>query len=235
MRIVFCLVTVRSCPKSSYCKVPNCHTKHSTFLYAKVPDRNIGSPPSNENSKGDGRPAEVNNGNANNGHVNSDSCCILTGAGPSTIGLPIVPVRVEASGTEASVLTYAFLDGGSNTTFCSHQLMEKLAVNDEKTSLSLTTLEKQNSMTECRVSKLEVFDLDEHNFVEFPTVFSTPKLPVSEESIPRQEGVNMYPHLKGIQLPKIDACIGLLIGNDVPKALEPKEMRGCKDQGPYAV
>ena len=62
--------------------------------------------------------------------------------------------------------------------------MEKLAVNGEKTSLLLTTLEKQNSVTECQVFKLEVFDLEEHNFVELPTVFSTPKLPISEESIP---------------------------------------------------
>ena len=27
----------------------------------------------------------------------------------------------------------------------------------------------------------------------------------------------------------------MLIRNDVAKALEPKEMRECKDQGPYAV
>ena len=45
----------------------------------------------------------------------------------------------------------------------------------------------------------------------------------------------MYPHLKGILLPKIDACIGLLIGNDIPKALEPKEIKECKVEGPYAV
>ena len=45
----------------------------------------------------------------------------------------------------------------------------------------------------------------------------------------------MYPNLKGILLPKIDACIGLLIGNDVPKALEPKEIRECTEQGPFAI
>ena len=73
------------------------------FLYPKVPNRYIGNPPSNENSKGDRRPAEVNNGNANNGYVNSDSCCDLTGAGLSTIVLPIAPVRVKASGSDASV------------------------------------------------------------------------------------------------------------------------------------
>ena len=108
-------------------------------------------------------------------------------------------------------------------------------VKKKKTTLSLTTLGKQHSATECRVFKLEVFDLDEHNFVELPTVFSTPKLPVGKYSIPQQEDVSKYPHLRGIQLPKIDACIGLLIRNDVPKALQPKEIRECKDQGPYAV
>lgn len=97
--------------------------------------------------------------------------------------------------------------------------MEMVAVEGEKTTLTLTTLGKQNSVTECRVFELEVFDLDEHNFVELPAVFSTPQLPVSEDSIPQQEDASRYPHLKGIQLPKIDACIGLLIGNDVPKAL----------------
>ena len=48
-------------------------------------------------------------------------------------------------------------------------------------------------------------------------------------------GCENVPHLKGILLPKIDACIGLLIGNDIPKALEPKEIKECKVEGPYAV
>ena len=79
-------------------------------------------------------------------------------------------------------------------------------------------------MTECRVFKLEVFDLNTQNFVELPTVFSTPQLPVSKNSIPQQEDVSKYPYLKGIQLPKIDTNIGQLIGNDVPKAPQPKQV-----------
>ena len=176
-----------------------------------------------------------NNNNAENGYVNGDSQCASTGAGVPTIGLPIVPVKVRTRSADPPILTYAFLDSGSNTTFCSHQLMERLAVAGEQTTLSLTTLGKQNSMTECRVFKLEVFDLDEQNFVELPTVFSTPQLPVSKDSIPRQEDVSKYPYLKGIQLPKIDAPIGLLIGNDVPKALEPKQVIASNNKGPYAV
>ena len=113
--------------------------------------------------------------------------------------------------------------------------MESLAVDGELTCLSLTTLGKQNSPTECTVFKLEVFDLEEQNFVELPTVVLTPQLPVSTDSIPQQEDVSRYPYLQGIKLPKIDASVGLLIGNDAPKALEPKQVIGCKDKGPYAV
>ena len=80
-----------------------------------------------------------------------------------------------------------------------------------------------------------MFYLNEQNFVEPPTVFSTPQLPVSKNSIPQQEDVGNYPYLKGIQLPKIDAPIGLLIGNDILKALEPNQVTASNDKGPYAV
>ncbi|XP_068704513.1 uncharacterized protein [Montipora foliosa] len=210
---------VHSCPKNSYCKIPTCHTKHSTFLLPKSPDRNFGHLPSNEGpiTEGDRRVT----GNNNNSAVNGDSQCASSGAGVPMIGLPIVPFKVRARSADPPVLTYALLDSGSNTTFCSRQLMEMLTVDGEQTTLSLTTLGKHNSVTECKV---EVFDLNERNCVELPTVFSTPQLPVSKNSIQQQEDLNKYPYLKGIQLPKIDAPIGLLIGNDVPKALEPKQV-----------
>lgn len=66
--------------------------------------------------------------------------------------------------------------------------MEMLTVDGEQTTLSLTTLRKHNSVTECRVFKLEVFNLNEQNFIELLTVFSTQQ----------QEDVSKYPHLKGI-------------------------------------
>ena len=71
--------------------------------------------------------------------------------------------------------------------------------------------------TECRVVSLEVFDLDENNFVELPRVFSR------------------WSHLKDVKIDKIDAPIGNLIGNDAPRALEPKEVKECQERGPYAV
>lgn len=78
-------------------------------------------------------------------------------------------------------------------------------------------------------------DLNDDNFIELPTVFSTPNLPVSKDSIPRQEDVSNYPHVRDNHIPDTESDIGLLIGNDVPEALEPKEIRDSKGGGPYAV
>ena len=45
------------------------------------------------------------------------------------VGFPVVPVKVKASGGERDpVLTYAFLDGGSNSTFCTVELLTQLGL-----------------------------------------------------------------------------------------------------------
>jgi hypothetical protein len=113
-------------------------------------------------------------------------------------------------------------------------LLKQLGAKGEKTTLSLTTIQHENSPTECRVVNLEVFDLEENNIVDLPYVFSTSKLPV-ESSIPKQADVDRWSHLKDTQITRINASIGLLIGNDAPRALEPREIKECEGSGPYAV
>jgi len=66
-------------------------------------------------------------------------------------------------------------------------------------------------------------------------VFSTPALPISSENIPSQDDVDRWPHLKGIRIAEIGAHVGLLIGHDIPKALELKEVKESQDGGPYAT
>ena len=77
--------------------------------------------------------------------------------------------------------------------------------------------------------------MDEESLVELPNVFTTDKIPVSESSIPGQEDIEKWPHLKNVQLKRISSTVSLLIGNDVPKALEPKEVIECPGKGPYAI
>ena len=228
----------RSCPKESFCKVPGCQGKHSTFLHPKPIDRHDENPPPDGLPiNADGKDANENsNAGAQNGYVNANnSRCDAIGAGVSTTGMAIVPVKVKCKGSDKMILTYAFLDAGSNTTFCTDELLKELGSTGEKTTLSLTTIQNESIPTECHVVNLEVFDINENNLVDLPYVFSTAKLPVDESCIPRQADVERWSHLKGIKIARIDACVGLLIGNDAPRALEPKEIKECKGNGPYAV
>ena len=60
-------------------------------------------------------------------------------------------------------------------------------------------------------------------------------MPITCDDIPKQEDVKRWPHLDGIYIPKVEAQVGLLIGNDNPKALEPREIKQSRRKGPFAV
>ena len=55
----------------------------------------------------------------------------------------------KAPGLDKIVETYAFLDNGSNTSFCSEGLIEELGINGRETALSLTTMESKNTSIKC--------------------------------------------------------------------------------------
>ena len=80
-----------------------------------------------------------------------------------------------------------------------------------------------------------MLDLDEVNLIELPSVFTRKKLPVASENIATQEDIDRWPHLSGIQLPKVDTNVGLLIGSEAPEVLEPKEAQPSSQGGPYAT
>lgn len=60
-------------------------------------------------------------------------------------------------------------------------------------------------------------------------------MPVHRGNIPTKRDIKKWPHLKHIHLPQINAGIELLIGTNVPKALEPLEVVCSVDDGPYAI
>lgn len=225
----------QSCKRQSFCKVNGCTTKHSTFLHRKPANVDAVSTKTKEKEPDNGR-TQAEGTQVHNGFINVDETQQTKKKPTSPLtGLPIVPVKVKGEGTDNVVETYAFLDGGSNTSFCTDDLLERLNVKGKKTTLSLTTLGKNRNKTNTSLASLEIYDLQEDQLVELPAVYSVAQLPVTREDIPQQSDVDRWPHLKGIVLPEINAKVELLIGNDVPKALQPIEVRESKDGGPYAT
>ena len=60
-------------------------------------------------------------------------------------------------------------------------------------------------------------------------------MPVSKDEVPQQEDVDRWPHLRGfVYLTELNSQVDLLIGSDVPEALQPKEVIPAVGGGPYA-
>ncbi|XP_028418048.1 uncharacterized protein LOC114544531 [Dendronephthya gigantea] len=196
-----------------------------TSQYGKATEEKIP-----EDRRSEDNHSETQGNNANNGYVKSKP----GGSSPIT-GLAIVPIEVKAKGSSKTVKTYAFLDSGSNTTFCTEKLLEELEIHGTKTKLSLTTMQAENVPEQCTMVSLEILDLAGNSEINLPTVYSRPNLPIPKDAIGRQEDVNRWPYLTGIRINSIDADIGLLIGSDVPEALQPREMRQSQNGGPFAT
>ena len=78
-----------ACPKSSFCKVDGCEDKHSTFLHPPAVHATSGTQP------------DVGTQSA---YVNVDKLqCAFSGVGGSVTGLPVVPVKVRAKGSDITV------------------------------------------------------------------------------------------------------------------------------------
>ena len=221
---------VQDCPKKSFCRIQGCSEKHSSFLHSERgrEQKEAQRSPNSKEDKGHEAAAPMKNG-----YIQGD--VFQASNDSSVVGLAIVPVKVRVKGQEANVLTYAFLDVGSNASFCTEDLLKKLNVTGEKANLSLTTLQNKNEPIKCSLVNLEVSDLRESATVELPMVYSRPSLPVSTDTISTQEDLNRWLYLKGIEIPSINAEIGLLIGSDAPRVLQPIEVRQSKHGGPYAT
>ena len=153
------------CPERKSCKIDGCPKKHPTVLHTQPWER-----PKEDTSVGSGIGVADGTSQVRNGMacINNASCS-LTGAGFSRTGMAILPVKVRRRGSEKAIAMYVFLDNGSTSTYCTEALMRQLDINGAKTKISLTTLEKKDSLVDSfLVHDLEVTDLDENYIVKLP-------------------------------------------------------------------
>ena len=112
-------------------------------------------------------------------------------------GMAVITVKVRANDSDESVITYSFLDNGNNSSFCPESLMKQLGINGQQVKISLSTLEKKNSITNSfLVRDLPVSDLDENEWISLPTLYTRPEIPVSSSDILAQEDVDQWPTCK---------------------------------------
>ena len=218
-----------TCRLARTCSVPGCNAKHTKFLHPldggeSGQDKSVSASTS--------KPEVLSSFS----EVGDGQNYSATGASHVRVALPILPVIVRAPGSQRHVRTFALLDPGSTSTFCSEDLVKTLGVIGKKGPLSLTTLEKKNSETETLVVNLEVSDMSSENVLELTEVYARPHLPININNMGRSEDLNGWEHLRDVEIPKVDADkVTLLIGQDVPKALMPIDLRTGKPGDPYAT
>ncbi|KAL0164586.1 hypothetical protein M9458_040339, partial [Cirrhinus mrigala] len=158
-----------------------------------------------------------------------------TGAGNSECILPIVPVQIKHKKDTKIIKTYAFLDQGSTATFCTEELAKKLNIRGRKTELLLRTISQEQKVNSYELTDLEVCGLEEQDYIQLPTVYTQPDIPAKKANIPQKKDLEKWSYLSRVHLPTFESEVGLLIGVNAYKAMEPWEIINSQNNGPYAV
>ena len=100
----------------------------------------------------------------------------------------------------------------------------------------MTTIGKSDEVDSFIAKDLQMSDLHENVVIPLYEMWATPVLPVSKDEIPQQEDVERWPHLQGyVELTELDSQVELLIGANVPEAVQPREVIPAANGGPYAT
>lgn len=113
--------------------------------------------------------------------------------------------------------------------------MNKLDLTGKKVHILLWTMGQEKVVSSHTVPGLEVAGLNEEPICELPKAYTQVCMPVHRGNIPKQSYLQKWPNLKHIHLPEINAGIVLLIGTNVPKALEPLQVICSTDNGSYVI
>ena len=156
------------------------------------------------------------------------------------ISLNVVPIIISHPSSSSKLETYALLDNGSQGTFIRDDLLQRLRVPSNPATITIKTITGEETQRCRAVNNLLVSSTSTLEFsLVLPKTYSRPILPVDEEEVPTPRKVEQWKYLDKIHqfLPsdKVKIEIGVLIGGNCPKALEPVEMIPSQGNGPYAL
>ncbi|CAL8098687.1 unnamed protein product [Calicophoron daubneyi] len=196
---------VNNCTSSIRCVNSGCQKKHHPLLHSEAMSQ---------------KPPET-------------GMCAASVHNDSKVMLGVVPARVRGKSVE--VITYAFLDCGSDTTLISSDLVESLKLETTKVSMSLATVNGTN-LIDSSLSSFDVLPFDGSETIRIEKAFSVPRLPVRAPEISLCSRAQHWPHLRDLPLVGVaNKEVSLLIGCDVPEAHWALEQRTGKRKQPYAL
>ena len=172
--------------------------------------------------------------------LNNDlKCASMIGkTGSKVISMCIVPVKVKHEDGKDTITTYAMLDNCSQGSFIHDSLVKEHGVHKMKTTLNLKTLHGEKTESTMVVEGIKVTGMSgNYSLLSLPKLYTRREIPVDKEEIATPAKIKKWKHLRSISndiVQRDDVQVGLLIGANCMKALEPTKIIHSEEGGPYA-
>ena len=152
---------------------------------------------------------------------------------------PIIPVIVSCDNGNTRIITYAFLDNGSNGCFLTNDLLSQLGATGQDTTLKLKTMSGVSYIPAKVVKGLTVSSYSGQFSTQLPKCFTRDHNSVDVSQIPHADVLSRWHHLQEAknEMPPFltNVPVGLLIGSNCSKVLQPLKVIPSSGNGPFAV
>lgn len=213
-------ISVNSAKKHDTCE--NCRLNHPTVLHATVKmDKSVSTDTHELNST-----------------VHSSFTTVKplkdqTGAGES-VKFSVLLVNVKSLKSNKVIQTYALLDNGSSSSFCTESLMQKLDLKGKKTKISLQTMSAKETLSTYLIHDVSVSNVNDAVFFEIPVVYTKKTIPISKDNVSKED-IDQRSYLNHVDIPEVESNVELLIGLNAPNLHEPLKVVSGQNGGPFAM
>ena len=154
----------------------------------------------------------------------------------------VVPIWVGHTNSNKMIKTYAMLDSCSQGSFIKGDLIADIGIKGRKSKLNVKTLTGETSKDSVMIDGLIISGINSKTskpmqWIEVKRAYSQQTLPVEKEEIATPDKIAKWDYLKPIMeelTPQDNIDVGMLIGANCMKALEPLEIISSRSGGPYA-
>ena len=232
------------CKNVRTCKV--CKKDHPTALHGYVPKTKSSS--SNTSSTSSSTTSSVTASIATTNQSTVSTCTVspvpITSAlisnrsSNAAFSMSVVPVILKHPSTSREVRTYALLDPCSEGSFIDEKLLKELNSDYISTEITVKTLNGISSQISKRVDGMLVKNIFSDDWLNLSTLFSREYLDIDGEGIPDENTLKEWPYLSEIRDlvdQSSERTVGILIGSNCPRLIEPLKVIPSQNNGPYAI
>ena len=167
------------------------------------------------------------------------TCGILSNSADLNLSMCVVPIILRHEDSKSDIVTYALLDNCSQACFISEEIISLMSLKTTQTNLTINTITSVKTES-CQVTsglKVKGLHSNDGNWISLPKSYSKPCIPVDPSEIPTSNSIKEWSYLKSIEseLPNTTSLkIGILIGANCLKAIEPLTVIPSQGDGPFA-